>query len=154
MNKLILVLLLLCSSTYAVSVKDAQMFCNKWFPALVLGDRDIEEVTSDLMNKFYTDDIELVDPNYSGPVVGKTPVSQYYKAVMSKYPNWEFTIDKIYPTEDGFILHYAGKVPGLVDHFQGVDIIELVETIEGYKIKSLKGFYDRTPFIEAEERDE
>lgn len=143
-------LLLLCFLNFrplqAMELIQAQEFCQKWFAALVLGDGEVEEKLAHLMENFYAEGAVLIDPNFSEPQVGKVALKQYYRTVMTRYPNWEFEIEKIYPTDEGFVLHYQGKVPGLVEHFYGIDILEI--DMSGKITKLVEG-YDRTPFLRA-----
>lgn len=156
MKSMIICALLILSTSnkvYAVSESIAREFCREWFPALVLGPRDVGNAVEDLLDGFYAENPTLIDPNFSKPQVGRFAVSQYYSSVMVNYPNWAFTIEEIIPREDGFVLHYIGNAPGVVDSFRGVDIIDLIKVDGKYKIKKLIGIFDRTPFIEAGEQD-
>ena len=156
MKKLLLVLALginLVSSAHAVSEKVAREFCADWFPALVLGEKEVVSTVGSLLNKFYTKEATLIDPNYKLAQVGHSALGAYYEIVLAKYPNWSFTIEEITPRDGGFILHYLGNAPGVVEEFRGVDIIDLVKVEGEYKISKLIGVYDRTPFIEASQEE-
>ncbi len=138
---------------FAVSKAKAEDFCKQWFPALVRGEQNTDEVVKNLLRDFYTEDSVLIDPNFSKQLTTYQERFNYYFAVLDKYPNWKFEIIDIFPTETGFILHYQGSVPELVPFFRGVDIIDLTEVDGKLKIKKLVGVYDRTPFIEAEKNE-
>jgi len=151
MKLLLFFIMGLSFNSFSVSVEVGHEFCRNWFPALVLGDGNKDKKVDDLLRDFYTDDATLIDPNFTVPQKGQKKLTEYYKVVMSKYPNWSFSIEKIYSTDEGFILHYSGRVPGLVNHFRGVDIIELVKVDGRFKINKIIGVYDRTPFKTSRE---
>lgn len=154
--KVFLVLSVLLDPAWAeekVSVEAVQKFCQLWFPALVRGVQDPDIAADKLVRYFYTENAELLDPNFSEAQVGQTRVKSYYRTLMSKYPNWTFEVQKIYPTETGFVLYYVGHVPPLVESFRGVDIIEiegLDRPVTEWRISKLVGFYDRVPFQKRE----
>lgn len=134
-----------------ITETNVRLFCEAWLPALVRGDRVTDAAAQTLVQTFYTPTIILIDPNFAEPQVGSEALFNYYRVVLGKYPHWSFQIEKIYLTEDGFILHYIGKVPGEVEFFRGVDIIDLdPQSLERepahWKIAKLIGIYDRTPF--------
>lgn len=141
-------LFVLCASISApaMELEEAKAFCDRWFSALVLGDdKDkLEEKVASLLENFYDDDAVLIDPNFTEPQVGKAKIGNYYRTVMTNYPNWKFTIAKIYPVKEGFVLHYIGHVPGVVERFEGIDILEI--NAEGKITKLVEG-YDRAPFL-------
>jgi len=138
---------------HAAAVREAQAveFCARWFPALVRGDRETRPAVADLVYGFYTPDAVMIDPNFSEPQIGRTALIRYYQAVLGQYPRWSFEIEEIFVTERGFVLHYLGHVPGVVESFRGVDILEfdpvsLERPVAEWKISKLVGVYDRTPF--------
>ena len=143
-----------------ITIKEAQEFCLKhWFPALVLGnglDEGQKEAKLDQAMRFYTESAELVDPNNidhfaKATLKGHTELKNYYRLVLSAYPEWAFEIKAIYPTADGFVLHYVGKNAPPVESFEGVDILKIERGAPGtgpesFRIQKLEGCYDRLPF--------
>ena len=103
----------------------------------------------------HTDDIEIIDPNsqdlvQSDALRGKQQVRTYYEAILKNYPKWNIQILDIYPTEKGFVLRYAGTDAGPVKRFEGVDILELKKTVDGWRIGKIMEYYDRLPFTEKQ----
>lgn len=145
--KLALLVLVLVSTVQAKApstLAECTEFTKRWFQALSLGTRDLDTAITDLLDTYYDDEATLIDPNFKTPQKGRKAVEAYYRAVMAKYPNWAFKIAKIYPTAEGFVLHYEGSVPGVVDAFYGIDILEF--NSDGKITKLVEG-YDRTPFL-------
>ncbi len=123
--------------------EQAAQFIEKWFAALTLGEQSVEDAVSVLLAEYYTDETVLVDPNFDAPQKGLAILQSYYTSLFTKYPNWEFKVEKIYPTKEGLVLYYTGSVPGVVESFYGIDILEV--NAEGKITKLIEG-YDRSLF--------
>lgn len=143
-----------------VTEEEALAFCRDvWFPRLVLGPgltpAKVEEKL-DALSLLYTANAQLTDPNNSDLFAKKTlkgteDLRRYYRAVLTHYPEWKFEIRAVYPTKNGFVLHYTGKNAPPVTEFDGVDILEIQRGpdgtgVESFKIEKLEEFYDRLPF--------
>ena len=124
---------------YQDAKAEAEAFVLKWFKAFEGGAAATENLLT-----FYSDDVVYQDPNvWPNEVKGKDNLRRTFRAVLANYPNWSFTHDGVYPTENGIILKWVTTIPDsngkMVEGFSGIDVLEFDE--EG-KIKRHEDFFD------------
>ncbi len=121
--------------------EEMEKFTNEWLPCWVGGKSQAPKLLS-----HYHPEAELVDPNHVEGLKGHEELLPFFEQMLETYPDWEFKVEELIPTEDGFIFLYKVDIPfkgKVFEDFRGVDVMKMKDG----KIISHKGYYDRTPIV-------
>jgi len=71
----------------------------------------------------------------------------YFQKLLGRNPEWEWNVQKVFPTKNGFVLKWRAKIPVgsriLVE--EGMDIVEVMSE----KITRNEVYFDRTSWLKA-----
>jgi SnoaL-like protein len=127
-------------SFVGLSEADAQEFASRWLPAWTGNDPEG-------LAAFYTEDAFYSDPAIPSGVRGKEALLEYFRALLSRFPDWEWTNTGATPMEGGFLNHWRAAIPvgGTVVECEGVCTVRLRDGL----IERNQVFFDRTELINA-----
>jgi hypothetical protein len=119
---------------------DAKDFASRWLPAWT--GNDPERLAS-----FYTDDIFYSDPAIPDGVHGKEALVGYFRALLARFPDWEWTQTGVTPMESGFLNHWHATIPvgATVIECDGVCTVQLRDGL----IERNEVFFDRSELLAA-----
>ncbi len=123
-----------------MSEAEARKFAARWLPAW--SGNDPERLAS-----FYTEDAFYSDPVVPGGVEGKEALLAYFRALLGRFPDWEWTNAAAIPMEGGFLNHWHARIPvgGTVLECDGVCTVELREGL----IARNRVYFDRSELLAA-----
>jgi hypothetical protein len=87
-----------------LGVEDAKRFASSWLPAWTGNDPE-------RLAAFYTDDAFYSDPAVPDGVRGKEALTAYFRALLGRFPDWEWTNTDVTPMEGGFLNHWHATIP-------------------------------------------
>lgn len=103
-----------------MELKKAEEFCEQWLAAWT-GNRP------DYLISFYSDEAFYSDPYIPQGLKGKEQLLEYFRKLISIYPDWKYEPVEIFPTQNGFTLKWKLSIPvnseTVVDY--GLDIVEI-----------------------------
>lgn len=119
---------------------DAKEFASRWLPAWT--GNDPERLVA-----FYTDDAFYRDPAVPDGVSGKEALLAYFRALLGRFPDWEWTHTGSTPMEGGFLNHWHASVPvgSTVIECDGVCTVRLRDGL----IERNEVFFDRSELLAA-----
>jgi ketosteroid isomerase-like protein len=128
------------ASFEGMSHEEAVEFAARWLPAWT--GNDPERLAS-----FYTDDAFYCDPAIPEGVEGKEALTRYFAALLSRFPDWEWTNTDALPIEGGFLNFWRARIPvgGQVLECDGVCSVELRDGL----IARNRVYFDRSELLAA-----
>ncbi len=119
---------------------DAKEFAESWLPAWT--GNDPERLVA-----FYTEDAFYSDPAVPDGVQGKEALLAYFRALLARFPDWEWTNTRATPIESGFLNHWHATVPvgSTVIECDGVCTVQLQDGL----IERNEVFFDRAELLAA-----
>jgi steroid delta-isomerase-like uncharacterized protein len=129
------------SATFeGMSVEEATEFAGRWLPAWT--GNDPERLAS-----FYTDDVFYSDPAIPEGVEGKEALLRYFAALLSRFPDWEWSNVEAIPMEGGFLNIWLARIPvaGQVLECEGVCTVQLRDGL----ISRNRVWFDRSELLAA-----
>jgi len=123
-----------------LSPADAKEFAESWLPAWTGNDPE-------RLAAFYTEDAFYSDPAVPGGVRGKEALLAYFRALLGRFPDWEWTNARVTPMEGGFLNHWHVTVPvgSTVIQSDGVCTVQLRDGL----IERNEVFFDRSELLTA-----
>ena len=123
-----------------LSPNQAREFAERWLPAW--SGNDPERLAA-----FYTDDAFYSDPAVSGGLRGKEALLDYFRALLARFPDWEWTQTGAAPMEGGFLNHWHATVPigATTIECDGVCTVQLRDGL----IKRNQVYFDRSELLAA-----
>jgi hypothetical protein len=123
-----------------LSPGDAKEFAESWLPAWTGNDPE-------RLAGFYTDDAFYSDPAVPEGVRGKEALLAYFRALLARFPDWEWTNTRATPMEGGFLNHWHATVPvgATVIEVDGVCTVQLRDGL----IERNEVFFDRSELVTA-----
>jgi SnoaL-like domain len=123
-----------------LSGEEAREFAGRWLPAWT--GNDPERLVS-----FYTDDVFYCDPAIPQGVEGRAALLEYFRRLLGRYPDWEWTNVRAIPLEDGFLNVWHARVPvdGGDIEFEGVCTVQLRDGL----IRRNEVYFDRSALLAA-----
>jgi len=96
--------------------------------------------------RYYAEDAYYQDPATPRGLKGDSKILNYFRKLLSKNPQWQWKLDEIYPTPNGFILKWNAKIPIGKENINavGMDIVELRKD----KIIRNEVYFDRTQMLD------
>jgi len=96
--------------------------------------------------QFYAKDAYYQDPANPTGLKGRPAILSYFRKLLSKNPDWQWKLDELYPTSNGFVLKWNAEIPIQNENINtvGMDILEL----NGGKITRNEVYFDRTLMLE------
>ena len=123
-----------------LSPDEAREFADRWLPAW--SGNDPERLAG-----FYTDDVFYSDPAVPGGVRGKEALLTYFRALLGRFPDWEWTQSEATPMEGGFLNHWHATIPvgGTTIECDGVCTVLLRDGL----IERNQVYFDRSELLAA-----
>jgi hypothetical protein len=127
-------------SFVGLSEAEAREFASRWLPAWTGNDPE-------RLAAFYTDDAFYSDPAVPAGVRGKEALLSYFRALLARFPDWEWTNTGATPMEGGFLNRWHASVPvgGAVLECNGVCTVRLRDGL----IERNEVFFDRAELLSA-----
>jgi len=118
---------------------DVRTFCDRWLNTWT-GNKPAELLA------FYTEDAFYLDPAYPAGLSGHEQLSEYFKKLLSRNPDWKWEAVEIFNTEQGFTLKWKATIPvkDTVLAIYGLDIVEM----RGEQISRNEVYFDRVKWLE------
>ena len=128
-------------SFVGLSEAEAKEFASRWLPAWTGNDPEG-------LAAFYTDDAFYSDPAVPAGIQGKEALLAYFRALLARYPDWEWTNTGATPMEGGFLNHWHASIPvgSTVVECDGACAVWLREGL----IERNQVFFDRSELMQAE----
>lgn len=125
--------------------RQARAFCDRWLPAWT-GNKPEELI------EFYADEAFYLDPGTPEGVVGKPALLEYFRKLLARNPDWEWTHVEGIPMEDGFLNRWHAHIPvgQTAAEIAGVCLVQLDD--DG-KIYRNEVYFDRSMLLELIERE-
>ncbi|HEU4980131.1 MAG TPA: nuclear transport factor 2 family protein [Solirubrobacterales bacterium] len=123
-----------------LSAADASEFAASWLPAWT--GNDPERLAS-----FYTDDAFYSDPAVPDGVRGRDALLDYFRALLARFPDWEWSMVEATPMVRGFLNHWHATIP-VGDHVIEVDGVCTVALRDGL-IERNQVYFDRSALLAA-----
>lgn len=123
-----------------VSAADAREFAASWLPAWT--GNDPEGLAS-----FYTDDAFYSDPAVPDGVRGRDALLDYFRALLARFPDWEWSMVEATPMVRGFLNHWHATIP-VGDSVIEVDGVCTVALRDGL-IERNQVYFDRSALLAA-----
>lgn len=123
-----------------VSAADAREFAASWLPAWT--GNDPERLAS-----FYTDDAFYSDPAVPDGVRGRDALLDYFRALLARFPDWEWSLVEATPMVRGFLNHWHATIP-VGDRVIEVDGVCTVALRDGL-IERNQVYFDRSALLAA-----
>jgi SnoaL-like protein len=119
---------------------EAKEFAASWLPAWT--GNDPERLVA-----FYTEDTFYSDPAVPDGIIGKGALLDYFRALLGRFPDWEWTNNGVTPMEGGFLNHWHATIPvgGTVIECDGVCTVRLRDGL----IERNEVFFDRSELLAA-----
>jgi ketosteroid isomerase-like protein len=123
-----------------LSKEEGRAFAERWLPAWTGNDPE-------RLAGFYTDDVFYSDPAVPEGVRGKEALTSYFRALLSRFPDWEWTNREVLPLEGGFLNFWHATIPvgATVVEADGVCTVQLREGL----IERNEVYFDRSPLLAA-----
>jgi hypothetical protein len=119
---------------------EARQFAERWLPAWT--GNDPERLAS-----FYAEDAFYSDPAIPDGVRGREALTEYFRALLSRFPDWEWTHRGATPLEGGFLSRWQARIP-IGDTVLECDGVCTVELRDGL-ISRNEVFFDRSELLAA-----
>ena len=123
-----------------VSASDAREFASRWLPAWTGNDPE-------RLAAFYTEDVFYSDPVVPDGIRGREALLDYFRALLARFPDWEWKQRDATPMEGGFLNHWHASIPlgGTVIECDGVCTVRLRDGL----IERNEVFFDRSELLTA-----
>ena len=123
-----------------LGASEASAFASEWLPAWT--GNDPERLVS-----FYTEDAFYSDPAVPDGIQGKEQLLAYFRALLGRFPDWEWTHTGSTPMPGGFLNHWHASVPAgkTTVECDGVCTVELRDG----RIARNQVYFDRTELLAA-----
>jgi hypothetical protein len=123
-----------------MGVDEAKEFAERWLPAWTGNDPD-------RLASFYAEDAFYSDPAIPDGVSGREAITDYLRALLARFPDWEWTNRGVTPLEGGFLNHWRARIPvgGTVLECDGVCTVQLRDGL----IARNEVFFDRSELLAA-----
>ena len=123
---------------------EALKFCERWLAAWT-GNQPGNLVG------FYANHAFYRDPAKPHGIKGRDQLLLYFRKLLERNPDWVWTVSKLFPTKDGFILKWKAEIPvgSRVLIEEGMDIVEVMFD----KIVHNEVYFDRSNWLEALRED-
>jgi hypothetical protein len=123
-----------------LSVAEAKEFAQRWLPAWT--GNDPQRLAS-----FYTEDTFYSDPSVPDGIRGREALTDYFAALLSRFPDWEWSNRDATPMEGGFLNHWHARIPigDTVVECDGVCTVQLRDGL----ISRNEVFFDRSELLAA-----
>ena len=130
------------ASFEGMAAEEAREFAGRWLPAWT--GNEPERLAS-----FYTEDAFYSDPALPQGIEGREALTEYFRTLLSRFPDWEWrTVDAI-PMEGGFLNFWRATIPlereGPVIECDGVCTVQLRDGL----IARNQVFFDRAELLTA-----
>ena len=128
------------SAIDGLSEREGKDFAARWLPAWT--GNDPERLAS-----FYADDAFYSDPAIPDGVRGKDALTAYFRALLGRFPDWEWTNRKVAPMEGGFLNFWHARIPvgPKVIEADGVCTVQLRDGL----ITRNEVYFDRSELLAA-----
>lgn len=123
-----------------LSAAEANEFAASWLPAWT--GNDPEHLVS-----FYTDDVFYSDPAVPDGVHGKEALLAYLRALLARFPDWEWSMVEATPMKGGFLNHWHAAIP-VADRILEIDGVCTVALRDGL-IEHNQVYFDRSELLAA-----
>ena len=123
-----------------LSEPEAKEFAARWLPAWT--GNDPEGLAS-----FYAEDCFYSDPAVPDGVEGREALTEYFGALLGRFPDWVWTNTSATPIEGGFLNHWHASVP-LPNTTLEIDGVCTVQLRDGEIVRN-EVFFDRSPLLAA-----
>ncbi|MHA1902359.1 MAG: nuclear transport factor 2 family protein [Candidatus Thorarchaeota archaeon] len=123
--------------------KEAHAFCKDWLAAWT-GNNPLGLI------QFYAKDAFYSDPAKKTGLKGHDEILPYFTKLLSRNPDWKWSVKEVFPTEEGFILKWSAEIPigNKIIHEDGMDIVEIYQN----KVRRNEVYFDRSMMLsEAQE---
>lgn len=122
---------------------EGREFASRWLPAWT--GNDPERLAS-----FYTEDAFYSDAQVPDGVRGREALTEYFRVLLGRFPDWEWTNTRVVPLEDGFLNYWHATIPtaGQTLELDGVCTVQLRDGL----IACNEVFFDRSPLLAALQR--
>ena len=105
-----------------MKIKDAELFCGSWLPAWTGNNPET-------LIKFYAHNAFYLDPSNKQGLKGHNEILPYFIRLLKNNPNWIWTHEEIFPTDDGFTLKWKAVIPvrnsNVIEY--GMDIVAIAD---------------------------
>jgi hypothetical protein len=123
-----------------MNVKEAESFCGSWLPAWTGN-------TPETLIQFYAHNAFYLDSSNKQGLKGHNEILPYFIKLLKNNPNWIWTHEEIFPTDDGFALKWKAVIPvrnsNVIEY--GMDIV----TIADGKITRNEVYFDTLTLLNA-----
>ncbi|MDP9228092.1 MAG: nuclear transport factor 2 family protein [Actinomycetota bacterium] len=129
------------ASFEGLSPEEAKRFAERWLPAW--SGNDPERLAS-----FYDDDCFYSDPVVPDGIEGKEALLDYFRTLLARFPDWEWSQLDAIPLEGGFLNLWRAKIPiagRTVVECEGVCTVQL----RGELIARNSVYFDRSELLMA-----
>lgn len=112
---------------------------DRWLPCWERGPEGADDLLA-----CYSPDAVLVDPNAPEGRKGHGELREFFHQMLSAYPDWQFAVEYLAPTPDGFVFQYRVDLDYLGETFAGFRGVDVMTVVDGL-ITRHEGYYDRAP---------
>ena len=123
-----------------LSEQEGREFTDRWLPAWTGNDPD-------RLASFYAEDAFYCDPAVPEGVQGREALTSYFRALLGRFPDWEWTNTRVVPLDGGFLNFWRASIPAGVTVLQveGVCTVQLRDGL----IARNEVFFDRSELLVA-----